>query len=86
MQTDLDILRHKVLDVAHLSGVAEQVGDIDLEADQDSYGFGIVRITLRMKAFDRTKDEEMLALMKSIEETVSNLDDRSPIVYFADAA
>ena len=86
MQVALPELKQKVLSVTRSSKLGDKIEDVILESDRDDYGADFLRITVQVKALDRTSDSEVENLMNSIERAVSALDERFPSVRFADAA
>ena len=83
---DLSDLKNRLTDLARRSPVAGQVKDILLEPDSDADGEDFLRIIVEIKNFEGIKDADMEALTVSIENTVSDMDERFPSVRFAEAA
>jgi hypothetical protein len=86
MQADIPTLEKRVADIARRSSLGARLQDISLEPARDDEGSDFLRIVLEMKTLDSIPDEEIEALVSSIEKGVSELDERFPSVRFADAA
>lgn len=84
-QADLSTLEKRVRDVAKESILGERLKDVTLEADRyDESDF--LRILVEVKTLESVSDEDLEAVVESIESAVSELDERFPSVRFADAA
>lgn len=86
MQADFQVIRERVLDVTRASPIGERLLDVVLEGDRDDEGADFLRIILQVKSLDGVSDDQMAAVVESIEKVVSDLDERFPSVRFADAA
>jgi hypothetical protein len=86
MQTDLDVLKQRVLETAKRSPVATQVEDVVLEPDRDEGGVDFLRVVVQLNNMEHVADAEFEALLEAIERTVGDIDERYPSVRFLDAA
>jgi hypothetical protein len=86
MQADVSVLRKRIIDLARTSVVGGRVKDVILETDQDDDGSEFLRVTLEVLPLDDVQDDELVALIESIESAVGEVDERFPSVRFADAA
>jgi len=85
-QAELSALKKRVADVARKSPLGKRLKDIVLEADRDDEGSDFLRVLVEVKTLESVKDEDLEALVRSIENALSGLDERFPSVRFADAA
>ncbi len=85
-QADFTELKKRVLEVTKDSAVADRISDVVLEADRDDEGSDFLRIILEVKSLDGLSDNDIEAVVESIETAAAELDERSPSVRFADAA
>jgi len=83
---DLSNIKESIEQAVRKSALGKRLKDVTLEADHDSDGGDFLRVLLEIDSFDGVSDENMLALIESIEDTVSVLDERYPSVRFSDAA
>jgi hypothetical protein len=86
MQIDLATLKQRVIDVARASTLGKQVEDVVLESDRDEGGADFLRVVVYVRHDDQPKYDKLEALLETIEDTVSAVDDRYPSVRFSDAA
>jgi hypothetical protein len=68
------------------SAVGERLRNVVVEADTDETGSDFLRIVLETMPLDGVSDEDLEAVVRSIEIDLSEVDDRFPSVRFSDAA
>jgi hypothetical protein len=85
-QANLSQIKESIQDTVRKSALGNRLKDVTLEADHDDFGSDFLRVLVEIDSFEGVTDENMEALTASIENTVSDLDERFPSVRFADAA
>ncbi len=85
MQTDLAILRERVLDAAEKSPIGDELRSVTLGSDRDNEGGEFLRVILRLRHVERADDLDLAFLLEEIENTIDALDERYPSVRFSDA-
>lgn len=86
MQTEIGILKQKVLEAAQRSGIAAQVEDVAVEPDHDEEGTDFLRVIVRIRGTQQGDDTVFENLLEEIENAVAAVDERYPSVRFLDAA
>jgi len=84
MQTDLETLRHVIMETAKKSPVGDKVEGVSVEPVQDTEGDEFLRVTVRLKSIDDASRPARVKLIESIEHAVGEHDDRYPSVRFPD--
>jgi hypothetical protein len=85
-QAEIPMLKKRVSEVARRSAIGKRLKDVVLEADRDEEGSDFLRVVVQVKTLDSVRDEDLEELIRSIENALSDLDERFPSVRFADAA
>jgi hypothetical protein len=86
MRTELSNLEIRVRNAIRTSAVGEHLRNVVVEADRDDEGTDFLRIVLEMTGLEEVSDDDMESVMRSIESTLSEVDERFPSVRFSDAA
>ena len=85
MHADIEQIRGEVLPLARSRDVASSLDDIVVEADEDNLGFDFLRIQVKIAQGRHPSDEELIDLLQSIEQAVSQIDQRAVSVRFDEA-
>jgi len=85
MRSDLETLRERVVKATGAARGVE-IEDVRLEPGYDNEGDEFLRVMVQVKNLDRAANEDLLALIKVIEDAVEDIDERYPSVRFPDAA
>ena len=85
-QADLSLLHERISNVVRTSPVGKRAGRVSLEPDQDGDGDHFLRVMIELKAAGKVRHSELVTLVRAIEDTVQDLDDRFTSVRFPDAA
>lgn len=85
-QADLSDLSERISDLAKGSPVGEKVEKVSVEASEESEEENILRVVVRLKDMQDVTVEQVEPLVRSIEDLVSQLDERFASVRFAEAA
>lgn len=83
---DLSLLREEIMQLARGFPVGKRVQDVHVEANDDGVGGEFLRVQFEMTDLDSIEPEDVEPLMRSIEDAVAEKDERSPSVFFAEAA
>ena len=83
---ELSELETLASDVAKKSAVASHIHGVSLEADQTEFGGDFLRVVFSVQNIGDIADEELLDLMHSVQDALSDVDERFPSVRFAEAA
>lgn len=86
MHAEIEQIRGEVLPLTRLRDVATSLDDIVVEADEDNLGFDFLRIQVKIAQGRHPSDEELIDLLQSIEQAVSQIDQRTVSVRFNEAA
>jgi hypothetical protein len=79
-------LKKRIEAIARRSDLGSRIRNVDIDADEDPLGGAFLRVSF---VLDQTNDLEwdsVEPLVRSIEDSVAEVDERFPSVYFADAA
>ncbi len=84
-EANLDQLRRRIVETTQASQLRASIGKISLEPAADDDGEAFLRVIIEL-ADDRASPSELLVLLESIEDMISQIDDRYPSIRFSEAA
>lgn len=85
-RSDLADLKDRIADLVKRSPLAKRARGISIESVESADGGDFLRVTVKVKGSDTLRYRQVAPLMKSIEDTVAEIDERFPSVRFQEAA
>lgn len=79
-------LKRIVSDIVRRSELGGHLRDVVLEFDDSNSDDDLIRVIIELDSLGEASDDELAALISSIENSFTNVDERFPSIRFAEAA
>jgi hypothetical protein len=85
-RSDLSELQSRISDIVERSSLRKRARGVSVEAEESIEGGDFLRVIVKLKGSEKLRYRQVAPLLKSIEQSVAEVDERFPSVRFREAA